>query len=233
MPRTVRGMTFLPHWLLQFGGALGDGEGDIWSCGIRLKEDGGIPPDGLDPEQYLDDTAVPGLTDWFNDAGTAISLYARLNYAKCNAIGPDGLYSDPGEVHERFFTPVQGASSSGPYPYQMSVCYTWETDVTSRGPGSRGRIYVPMVTSPIDGATGLFTSAVALQHATSAEKLINSLDASLGVVGGGTIRPCIASNVGDGALNEINTVSCDTRFDVQRRRANAMTPIRRSVEVLY
>lgn len=227
-------MTYLPHYLLQFGGTMGGGDGDIWSCGIRLKINEGAPGGpNMDPEQYLDDTAVPALTDWFNDSTTAISLYCRLTYAKCNEIGPDGLYADPVEVHERFFLPVQGASSVGPYPYQLAVCYTWETDAVSRGPGARGRIYVPMVTSAIDGDTGLFTSAVALQHATAGEKLINSLDAAIGLVGDGTVRPAIASNVGDGVLSQIDRVSCDTRFDVQRRRANAMLPIRRTVDVNY
>lgn len=223
-------MPYQDHHLLTFGGYLGSVDTEIWTCGIRLRTEG---DNDLVHDDYLEDTAEPALAAWFSSAAASISQSARLMWAKCNEIGPDGHYKDPTNVHERFFGPVQGASGGDIHPFQVSCCYTWHTNAVERGPGSRGRIYVPMVTGALNPATGTFTDNARNGFVTAARDLINSLDASLGIAPAGVVRPCISTDRLEGANNEINGVSVDNKFDIQRRRANSQPSVRQYLPVEY
>lgn len=227
-------MAYPEHFLLQFGGTLGTGEGDIWSCGIKLGLYGASFPEGMDEEQYLDDTALPGLAAWMADPNMNISIGAKLTFVKCNAINSLGHYADPGTVHERFGALGSGSSGGDVHPFQVSMVLTWGTDDRVRGPGSTGRIFAPMPVVPISASTGLFSPAGAAAAAQGGADLINSLDAALGVGGvGGVVRPSLVSPSGAGVISQINFVTADNRCDIQRRRANSLEPVRSRVDVTY
>lgn len=226
-------MAYPTHWLLQFGGTLGGGDGDIWTCGVRLGQYGEFGAEDMDEEQYLDDTAVPALSAWMMNLDANISVAAKLTFAKCNEIGPTGLYAHPQDVHERFFEGVSGSSGQPTHPYQVCLVYTWHCAEVVRGPGSTGRIYTPMPAIAIDSNTGLFNVNSSNAAARAARDLINSLDVQLGGPAGGVLRPSLVTQSGAGAMHQINRVSVDNRTDTQRRRANAMDPIRAYEDVNY
>ena len=210
-------MAYPTHFLLQFGGTIGTGSGETWSCGIRLKTQNAEPNLFNPGGGYLTSIAVPALAAWMGRATSKINNNCKLVFAKCNEIGPDGKYTKP-TTYEYFWpTPVAGASAGAALPYQCSVVLSWETSAASRGPASKGRIYSPAPGVTMSGSTGLFLPAEALGMAQSAATLLNSIDDSVGVTG--QIRPHIVSNVGSGSANEINSVRVDNRVDIQRRRA--------------
>lgn len=224
-------MAYPPHYLLQFGGTVGTATGEIWSCGIRLVLQNAAPDDFDPGDGYLVSTAVPALAAWMTRASSKIGAPAKLAYAKCNSIGPDGRYTSS-TTNEYFWpTPVIGGGGGGGLPFQCAVVLSWETDNATRGPASKGRIYSPVPQVAASATTGLFSVSDALGMAQSAATLLNSLDDSVGPAG--QIRPAIVSNVGEGSQNEINIVRVDNRVDIQRRRANQLVPVSSVVPFSY
>src|SRR5690242_4004154 len=146
-----------PHALIAFAGdwATSDGTGEVWQFGLRVVE--GTPGGFLcDPQGFCDalaGTASTGVRSWFALAANGMSTNARLRLLKVNNINPDGTYHEPlTHLHD------YGAGITGGSAQTMdgicSLAYTWETNVVSRGPGSRGRIYPP---NPTYGLNGAFT----------------------------------------------------------------------------
>lgn len=220
-------MPYPSHHLLQFGGGLG-GADEIWSCGIRMIRSDAASP--LDEEDYLDDVGVPALTAWMQRADSLISNQCTLEFVKMNEIGPDGRYVDT-VTHERTVTNVTGSAFSGTLPFQACVVLTWRTNVSNRGPGTKGRIYSPMPVVTVSPATGLFDPGFALQFAQSAAELLNDIDATVGALG--WIRPAIVSDRAGGVANVIDRVTVDNRVDIQRRRGNQLVPVQRGVDIEY
>lgn len=214
-------MVYPNHYLLQFGGSLGTNPNEIWSCGIRMVLQNAAPDDFDPGGGYLTSVAVPALAAWIARPTSRVGSSCRIRYAKCNRIAPNGNYFENDATNE-YFWPAAGIAGAGPstMPYQASVVLSWETDAAERGPASKGRIYSPLPTVQVDQPTGVFLASQALEMATSASTLLNSLDDSVGPLG--QIRPHIVSNVGAGAANEINRVRVDNVVDTQRRRRNAL-----------
>lgn len=223
------------HFLFTFGGVVGaaltsDPGKEIWSCGIRHMIDSAVLDD-FDPEQWLDDNAVPALTTWFPSGNAHIAADCWVKWAKMNAIGADGKYVES-VTHERLGLSIGGAGATAGSNYQDTVVLSWRTNAASRGPASKGRIYSPRPDVSTSGTTGLFAAADALQMATAAATFLNTLDASIGVTG--FIRPAIISDVPPGgAQNQVDWVYVDNRVDTQRRRANSLVAATSQVEILY
>jgi hypothetical protein len=222
-------MAYAPHYLLQFGGTIGTTAQEIWSCGIRMWSDNFT---GFDEVDYLENVAADALSDWIARPTTRIAEGTKLTFAKFNHVDASGHYDD-GETHEHIYagTGIAGGSSPGLLPFQCSVVVTWRTNDVSRGPGSKGRIYQPTPSGfSVSGNTGLFPVENALEIATSASDLLNTLD--VGLIGGTVVRPTIMSTI-DAAHHQIDTVTVDNRLDVQRRRANALVGAQALADVDY
>lgn len=217
-----------PHYLLQFGGSIGTANEEIWSCGIRLWS---TNFDGFDETGWFDGVGKTAPSDWMIRPGSKIGGHCKLRFVKFNFINSAGHYDDPGNTREWIYpTPVAGGGGPSNLPWQSAVVLSWRTNDVSRGRASKGRIFSPAPSTTVTGTTGLFPTADALAMATSAALFLNTLDAGFG--SGDTIRPEIMSSV-DGSHHQIDSVIVDTRMDVQRRRANAVTPIEQTVPVLY
>jgi hypothetical protein len=217
-------MTLRPHTLVQFGGLIhfGGGGVDEWSCGVRLLTlDGNLPI--ADPAAYMDSIAAP-LLAWFRDSDSDMSSAADISFVKVNNIDAAGHYSDPSGTNEHIYASAQSGSKSNALPFTTSVVYTWESD-HSRGPAHRGRIYPPNVP---DMTAGLIDTTNRLKHANAGVALIDVLGS--GDAGATTAVPSIMSNI-DQAFRHIFKVSVDNLPDRQKRRQNAVTPTRVTVDV--
>lgn len=229
-------MTYLRHWLLQFGGHQGD-VNEQWSCGIRMAfpdGDGGVVDTDLPSEEdFLDNQAVPALTTWFQAPLTHISGYARLTTIKFNEIQADGTYADQGTVHARQVNLTGGhAGDLELHPLQVAVVLSWRNNEVLRGPGSHGRIYQPRPVVPIAG-NGDVLGAYRVEIAVKAAAMLNTLDTTPGGLGAPVFRPCIMSKVGTGHCRQIDRVVVDSSLDIQRRRSASQSKEITSQEVLY
>lgn len=221
-------VVYTPHYLLQFGGTLGTGTGEIWSCGIRLHSGDYT---GYDEETHFTGDIVPALAAWIGRATSKIASQCALKFAKYNFINAAGHYDDPGNTREYVWvTAPTGGGGSTSLPYQATVVLGWRTDAAERGRASKGRIFSPMPATTVTFTTGLFDPTHALGMAQSAATLLNTLDVGFGA--SSTIRPHIMSGV-DGSFNEINYVVVDNRIDTQRRRANSLVAAKSTAVVTY
>jgi hypothetical protein len=158
---------------------------------------------------------------------------AQLRWVKFNEIDEQGHYRDQTQTHERAVDIQGGGGLSNLHPLQVCVVLSWKTNAAARGPGSRGRIYSPRPSVGLDATTGDVAGADRVKMASAAVTLLNSLDASLGPVGGGVIRPVIASKVGEGVNNQIDAVVVDSAMDIQRRRAFQQSRETTTTPVVY
>lgn len=223
-------MVYPRHWLLSFGGHQGAVE-EIWSCGIRLAPYG-VWEGFMDEEQYLDDTALPALETWFGSANLKVFGGALITWVKFNEIAPDGSYADPSNTHARFDLAYDGGGGlSNTHPLQVAAVLSWQTDAM-RGPGSKGRIYLPRPVWVVTGE-GDVQQTTTTPAAQVTATFLNQLDVSLGPEPGPVLRPSVVSNKGAGTTRQITGVSIDTRLDVQRRRANKQSVLKSQVPVTY
>lgn len=228
---TVTPMGYPRHWLLAFGGHQGHIE-EEWACGIRLMIQG-VQDAPVDEEQYLTNTAVPALTSWFSNPQAKIYQGARIVWVKFNEIDSAGHYADTSATHERQGLAIAANGGSAPlHPLQCAYCLTWTTSAATRGPASMGRIFSPRPVLTVD-INGDVASAERLAVAGAAKGLLEALDVSVGVPPGAVLRPAIVSPVGTGQANQIDFVGCDSRLDIQRRRAASQSRENSQVAVVY
>jgi hypothetical protein len=211
-------MPYPQHWLLAFGGTQGDPL-DIWSCNLRLAITD-LGTWSMDEEQFLTNTAVPVLTTWFSAANSKIGASAQINWIKFNEIAPDGKYADPATTHERLGLAIPGgAASSNYHPLQCSYVLSFRTAVAERGPGSKGRIYVPRPNVPV-GSSGDITSTDRNAMIGTAKTMLEGLHPQVGPPGSARIHPSIVTPLLGGVAHRIDRVVIDSALDIQRRRAN-------------
>jgi len=217
-------MTFKRHWLLSWGGTIGNGK-DVWANNIRMTNDEAGQPDSVPAstlEGMLDDY-VNDIRTFMTSAGANITGGTQCTWVKFNEIGPDGHYVDKTTTHARYLTgtgalaPFSGASTSY-CPTFQSVAVTLTT-AQQRGPGSKGRFFLPGC-APALNFDGVMTSTAQTAIANAAAAFLTALGDEAGV-DVTAMRPAVVSNVGNpGPTNVVTGVAVGNVPDVQRRRKN-------------
>lgn len=210
-------MAYAPHYLVSFGGALdpqADGSwNEVWQCGIR----GLFETDIVTPDVWLAGRGT-ALATWFGTASNKMHPLSRLEWIKCNGIGPDGKYVDPTHPHTYSVVPTIGASADRSNNIDSSACWSWTT-ANLRGRAHTGRIYMPTGCNvPALGAQ-VMTVAGQTGMVTAAKALLTLLHTT---EGDHTFTPGVFSKV-DASHLDITGVRVGRVIDVQRRRRNKIT----------
>lgn len=232
-------MAYARHTLFTFGGSIGTApNADKWQCGVRLRiaqtthNVQGVDGSLTGPGGYLA-AVVPNLKTWFTRAASSTSgsefmsmrADATLEWAKCNNIKPSvdskghasGVYSDLTRVNRYDYTQPYGVGPTGATaPPFVTLAVSLLTD-NQRGPGHRGRIYLPVALPSVP--SGKLTSTYPVQANGTVKALLNVLQAiaDSGTPGGVAVEACIASKL-DASLNKITGIATGDVVDVQRRR---------------
>lgn len=201
-----------PYYRLVVSGTLPGGES--WSYGLAMNT-----MTSGDYAGTLED--VPqGVIDAVHAYHTSglISSDAKLTEIKMNAVGTDGKYLSrtATTLHEED-TPLPGGSSASNQPYQVAVAISLLT-TAKRGPGHRGRYYLPAPYIP-NGAisAGELSISFCEAAATASATFINALNA----VGGPNV--VVASNVGaTGAIMDVTGIAVGSRPDIIRSRGKSL-----------
>lgn len=206
-------MAYAPHVKVSFGGTLHDtGAGpEIWNCTVAM-----LGPDAAQCGIYLAAIKAP-LANWFHASESKCASSSTLDYAKANHIDPSGAYTLSGVTNQVDYSPPITGATAQTVPSILSVVTSWYTDV-SRGPGSRGRIYLPNFTTPNPDSL-ILSPAFCTQVATAGKNLLIALSQSFG--GAANAFPVVASNV-DGSTHPITKIGVGNVIDVQRRRKDAL-----------
>lgn len=217
-------MTYPEHWLFSFGGII-VGENEIWSNNVRFA----VPEGGtsllVDEGDMLEDLMSDLQAQFSTSAastGLGYSQSVGLQWGKFNRIGPDGKYAD--QTNTRVLdlaNPVFGVGSAiGGLP-QAALAISWGTD-RARGPGSRGRIYVPMPAVTVAAADARIPTATCATLATNWANLLEKWNDWAGAPDPTEMIACVVSNVGSGVKEPIRTVRVGNVVDTMRSRRNAL-----------
>jgi hypothetical protein len=214
-------MAYAPHLRFVMGGTIADDLGgpgsEIWSNTINLDPTSDISV--FNGAAYLASIQA-ALAAWYGLPASHMSNHSFLTFLKCNAIGADGRYSDPGgSVVFDYPAPVAGGSLTSDPPV-ITTAYSWYTD-QKRGAGAHGRIFPPNNTSTNNGSQYI-TGAEATSYAAAGASLLGILRN----LGGppNVVDPVVASNVT--ATNYvIKGVRVGNVKDVQRRRRDNLVEV--------
>lgn len=232
--------TFVPHLRLSLIGTLPDDE--VFSCNL------GMIQEGLTVQEFIDaviDFMAPGdtvadnnFTDLVADCvafwarpASGISPSAVLKMVKLAPIAANGTYLGP--PREAVVNQAGAENANQMFPFQVARKVTLETD------GDLGRVkggfYLPGVTSNgYDPSTNLASATVTAGVRDSVQTFINNLNDRAGLDATGSLRVVIPSQGRN--RNGVQTVpptnwvvqrvNVGRRYDVQRRRANALSEAR-------
>jgi hypothetical protein len=141
---------------------------------------------------------------------------AYLEGIKLNRITTGGLYADQDAQTHIYGIPIGANGGDHPVAPQLTTVATLRTAI-SRGPASKGRMYLPPVAA-IDSlaADGRLSSAQALVVATSTKTLIEAVNGQMI----GIARVGVASNVGSGRFEHVTRVTVGRVVDTMRSRRN-------------
>jgi len=199
------------HMYVQWGGKLPGGE--EWSNGLRLRGSNPIFP-AADAQSLLPGL-VTALSAYHARATTLVHASAKLSYVKCNAIGVDGHYSSQ-ITYETVVADVAGGSTSQCPPNQVTMVVSWLT-AFSRGPGHRGRMYVPLTATNLDTDGSVFAANV-----TGAKTSANTLLTAINAINPDFKAAVFSRKAGAATSNDITTASVGRILDTQRRRRRSL-----------
>jgi hypothetical protein len=232
-------MGYLAHTLIAFGGKLTTNTPpDEWQCGIRVRL---LQPDNIsigngvtDPAAFLNSLYGPMQT-WFQQTASTVTGSERLglrsdaylDYLKVNNITagevgrgqPGGKYASPTSNTHLYNGTVNGVVTATSCPPFVTAAVSLTTAL-SRGPGHRGRIYLPLPLAL--NAQGRMAPLAQAQCNGTVYGLLQTIKAVTDA--NGTVIPsiCSAKNGGRAAITGIATGDV---FDVLRRRKDDLAEV--------
>lgn len=210
MPFPVR------HKLLTVIGTAFGGTED-WSFGLRIRPTG--VADVPEVTQAQVDALAPAVSTFFAAPPSLISAAYRLTAIKLAPVGVDGKYP-PGEVAVEHVYPggLPGNSpvSGNVWPAQCCMVVTLETALP-RGRASKGRFYVPALSSLVDVTTGQIPDPTT-GLLNPAKTLLNAINTTVDVG-----KVAVMSKLGvSGTSNYVTQLSVGRVPDTQRRRRRSL-----------
>lgn len=207
---------YAPHIAVVFGGALtSEVQPEIWQCTVNVVPASGDVAD-FDCDGYLFAIQAP-LQTWWEYPGHKNGNTATLSFIKANPIGPSGHYLSSTDSHFYDYSPPTAGGGAIVHPDILCSVTTWTT-AKQRGPGSKGRIYLP---NQWGNSTGMTISAADQANLMSTGKgLLTALQNT--AVPAVQVVPVVASGV-NATNTPINGVAAGNILDVQRRRKDALT----------
>lgn len=195
---------------VKFGGA--SAQGERWETGFWMFKDFATPITANAAALAAYNSLV-GTGDLFTVLKASLYSDTTLSYVRLYAYSTTGTKSTTiGEYLPA--TPVPGTSGSATIlPLQVAAVVTLRT--AQPGRRGRGRMYLPF--NVPGGAPGGQGNLGTFQSITNAlKKTINDMQATTEWTGG---RMIVVSQTGTTSADVLK-LTMDTRFDVQRRRAN-------------
>lgn len=211
------------HLLVRFGGPAW-AEQEEWSCGFRLRHIGGDAADPMlaDAQASVEDIYDVLAAYWTRQA-TYSSAFNELRWVEANPISAaTGKYLFPNQP-VRFEGAMARSSLVNAIP-QVAYCVTLK-GLTNRGPGSRGRWYVPVAfvaAQPLT-STGVVQQSLCEGMANSAAEMLEDVQAISVGAGPNTWNPHLfGDGKGGPVMSPITEVSVGNVLDTQRRRRNQL-----------
>lgn len=203
-----------------FGGA------EEWSTGFFM---GATDADADLPTQGLADDIKGAWTIFHKNGNNTISNQCRATLVKVSSVGTDGKSNEGDTKFSTFGTDVVGPAPFSAPP-QISLAVSLRS-ADARGLGSRGRMYLPMITAGLDGTGHINT--------TDQNNIKNALLTFFNAVNATSMTPNLIINASQGQLtgtkprvpkpgglppknSVVQRFELGNVLDTQRRRRNAL-----------
>lgn len=184
--------------------------GEIWQVGLWAAE---APSDQAATQSQADSFAADVATQWATGTGPK-SLITSTTTVDGVTVYSYTTASGKAEFVAESALSLTGVNGAQTMPDQVALCVSLETGHAGRR--NRGRIYLP-VNAPGTLTSGQLTAA---QCADQAEWVAALIGLWNGHLAGNNV--CVLSQAA-GSSNPIISTRVDSRFDIQRRRANRQT----------
>lgn len=192
-----------------------------WSTGFFLGNEGS---DAADPTTAGADMVRDAWETFFELSTSHISGDWKCEGVKLALLNEDGHTDLSNVVTSYYATPISGGEGGGSLPPQVSLSAQLASDIP-RGPGAKGRMYLPGIRTPINSATGKIGSTEATQVATALKNFFNTVNGSFDAPG--QLVNASQGRLGIGGVAPLNATVTKVRvgdvYDTQRRRRNALT----------
>lgn len=221
-------ITWPEHCQISWGGTLGTGTKEIWTCGVRMVHGTGSP---TGPTVAQLNTFMTGMNTvvagWVTDPAARLGQAVHWGWIKANWILTTGLQRD--SLTNRFdsSTATRGVGSAIQPSWAQTYCLTFGTGF-KRGRAHSGRVFPPVVAVPSDPDSGLCDQTPADDMAASMAGLLIEFqrhyrtDIGIPEAHLAVISPA-NSLKGQGSVQaQIMSVVCDRVADVQHRRTNRL-----------
>jgi len=204
-------------------GTLGNNAAGVeqWGVGFKIPQAGDVSPAQL--AEYLSDIA-PTVATFHALSSLKVGFQVYLKELTAAHVGVDGKYVGGGAqatTHHAYATPVAGGGSNADMPYSTAMVISLRTALT-RGRGSNGRIYYPLLGQVITSVSGTWTAALALEWAQKSRDLLDNINAQAAINFGGSPGVAVMSNLGSGTTAKVTSVRCGVKPDSQERRERAI-----------
>lgn len=204
-------MPFQQHLRVTATGTLLQGQ-ERFSFGLNLSDP--------NVDEFFEDgrpeDVVADVSAFFASPAALINAAAVLTEVKVARIGPTGLY-----IRDPFISAVLnvagGASGNSPYPPQVALAVSLDTDL--RGPRGRGRFYLPMPGMAIT-STGAIAELDALSVRDAVVGLVNNLNNGPGI---STPEPRVVVASSLGGNNDVTSVRVGRVLDTIRSRRTSLS----------
>ena len=227
-------MPYPRHYRLTMSGTLFQSE--VWSCTLH-QGIGGIPLDADILSAARDGLAgkAAHVQTWFETPGSGINYSAKLTEVKFNVIDSSGHYLSNTEVNTHIY-PGAGIETSSPglrviAPPQISLVMSLGTNL-KRGPGSRGRIFIPSgLLGPLTQTSPRIDPSYCDAAMASFKTLVDGLNNWDGIDTLPTGNVCVVSGLGGGIWNAVTSLRVGDIYDTQRRRRNKFNETYRTTAI--
>lgn len=205
------------HVLLRFLGHFGTTgvAADKWSAGIRFGLASAAP--AYDPAklQTFVNAAQAAAITFHTTAAVAAGTNCFFDQVSGAQIGVLGQYVPTSQVTT--LSPYTATAGVGTptMPWNVSCVISLRT-ANTRGRGSNGRVYWPMLSPSVTATTGRINSQT---RVNAAKTFLDALNTAANTYSPG-MRAVVASNVGGGLIVPVTGIRSDDRLDSIERREN-------------
>jgi len=192
---------------------------EVWSTSFFMGGGGfGVTA----PTQAAVDAIATAWQTFFTATGSLVSNLFKTDVVKLAIIDEDGTTVPGSPVYHYYTTPISGASAASAWPPQCTLAATLTT-AKPRGFGSKGRMYLPGMTTSID-SSGKIPS-------TNQANIANTFQTFMNTVIGHTDIPYpvivnsreVAGIPGHAAaFFPVTGIKIGNVIDTQRRRRNGL-----------
>lgn len=208
---------------LRFGGPSFSNQ-ETWSCGLKLKQLGGDSPTAMQSNILATlDQVEDAVIAYFQDPNASFNGGMRLQWIRFNVISAaTGKYFYPNNpIIREIENPI---APPGPINVAQIAYAVTLRGTQRRGPGSRGRWFVPVgIGASSVTSTGVMPENAAIAFADAAGTFLSALADTAGPGDLDQWSPWLyGDGVGGASDSAVATVSVGNVYDTQRRRRNQL-----------